>query len=194
MQPTVYCRRFAAWLPIRAAFRYVTQRPWNRIPVNARTVIFNPVRGASLTKDDETSRTTTYISSFVVLVGRMRQIVACLAGGRNKGMAAKAYEMLNQQLAGTGLAVRVPATHYDVPLKEVRAMVERMGGHAVIKVPYANAGAWGVRKGRAPTKQMVFAYTQRRFRRLRSTNHRARRLHGDAPEGARRLSGVCAPV
>jgi len=75
-------------------------------------------------------------------------------------MAAKAYEMLNQQLAGTGLAVRVPATRYDVPLTEVRAMVERMGGHAVIKVPYANAGAWGVEKeGRAPTNATALAHT-----------------------------------
>jgi len=29
--------------PIRAAFRYVTQKPWNRIPVDSRTFIFNGV-------------------------------------------------------------------------------------------------------------------------------------------------------
>lgn len=28
-------------IPIRAAFRYVTQKPWNRIPVNTKTFIFN---------------------------------------------------------------------------------------------------------------------------------------------------------
>lgn len=28
-------------LPIRAAFRYVTQRPWNRIPIQTKTFIFN---------------------------------------------------------------------------------------------------------------------------------------------------------
>lgn len=27
--------------PIRAAFRYVTQKPWNRIPVNSKTFVFN---------------------------------------------------------------------------------------------------------------------------------------------------------
>ncbi len=27
--------------PIRAAFRYVTQKPWNRIPVNSKTFIYN---------------------------------------------------------------------------------------------------------------------------------------------------------
>lgn len=31
------------WLPIRGAFRYVTQRPWNRVPVHTKTIIFNPV-------------------------------------------------------------------------------------------------------------------------------------------------------
>lgn len=28
-------------IPIRAAFRYVTQKPWNRIPVNTKTFIYN---------------------------------------------------------------------------------------------------------------------------------------------------------
>lgn len=28
-------------IPIRAAYRYVTQKPWNRIPVNTKTFIFN---------------------------------------------------------------------------------------------------------------------------------------------------------
>jgi hypothetical protein len=32
-----------AWHPIRAAFRYVTQKPWNRIPIRSRTRILNPV-------------------------------------------------------------------------------------------------------------------------------------------------------
>ncbi len=31
------------WHPIRAAFRYVTQKPWNRIPIRSRTRILNPV-------------------------------------------------------------------------------------------------------------------------------------------------------
>ena len=30
-------------LPIRAAIRYVTQKPWNRIPVGLKTFIYNPV-------------------------------------------------------------------------------------------------------------------------------------------------------
>lgn len=30
-------------IPIRAAFRYVTQKPWNRIPVTSKTFIFNSI-------------------------------------------------------------------------------------------------------------------------------------------------------
>ena len=31
------------WHLIRAAFRYVTQKPWNRIPLNTKTLIVNPI-------------------------------------------------------------------------------------------------------------------------------------------------------
>ncbi|MBC9794657.1 hypothetical protein [Sinomicrobium weinanense] len=31
------------WIPIRAAFRYVTQEPWNRIPVGSKTLLLNPI-------------------------------------------------------------------------------------------------------------------------------------------------------
>ena len=31
------------WHLIRAAFRYVTQKPWNRIPLDTRTLIINPI-------------------------------------------------------------------------------------------------------------------------------------------------------
>ncbi len=33
------------WHPIRAAQRYVTQRPWNRLPINTQTHIMNPILG-----------------------------------------------------------------------------------------------------------------------------------------------------
>ena len=32
------------WHPIRACFRYVTQRPWDRIPMSSKTLILNSVR------------------------------------------------------------------------------------------------------------------------------------------------------
>ena len=97
------------WLPVRAAFRYVTQRPWDRIPLYSKTLLLNPVQ-------------------------------ACLAGGRNKAIAATAYELLNSELAGTGLEIRTPETIRDVSKAEIPLLVRKMGGHAVVKIPYSNAG------------------------------------------------------
>ena len=97
------------WVPLRAAFRYLTQRPWNRLPLRTRTKILNP-------------------------------IVACLAGGRNKMVAAKAYDFYNAELAGYGLHINCPETTWDVSKAEIPLWVERMGGQAVIKIPYSNAG------------------------------------------------------
>ena len=96
-------------VPIRAALRYVTQRPWNRIPTNTRTIITNSV-------------------------------VSCLAGGRNKLVAAKAYDNANVELMACGLEIRTPHTIRDVPLHLLSKWVERLGGFAAIKVPYSNAG------------------------------------------------------
>eukprot|EP01108_Squamamoeba_japonica_P005620 TRINITY_DN4511_c0_g1_i2.p2 TRINITY_DN4511_c0_g1~~TRINITY_DN4511_c0_g1_i2.p2 ORF type:complete len:379 (+),score=191.57 TRINITY_DN4511_c0_g1_i2:43-1179(+) len=98
------------WWPIRAAFRYVTQRPWMRFPVACtKTLVLNPV-------------------------------VACLAGGRNKLTAAKAYEFFNSSHAADALEVCTPKTIRDLSKSEVPFWVESFGGYACIKVPYANAG------------------------------------------------------
>jgi hypothetical protein len=97
------------WIPIRAAFRYVTQRPWNRLPLHTKTRILNPV-------------------------------LACLAGGRNKMVAAKAYDLFNAELEAHGLKINTPETIWDVSKEEVPLWVKKMGGQAVIKVPYSNAG------------------------------------------------------
>lgn len=97
------------WLPLRAVFRYVTQRPWSRLPLSGRTRILNP-------------------------------IVACLAGGRNKMVAAKAYDLFNGELAGSGLRIHAPETIRDVAKVEVPLWVNRWGGQAVVKIPYSNAG------------------------------------------------------
>ncbi len=97
------------WHPIRAAFRYVTQKPWNRIPVATKTLIYNP-------------------------------IIACLAGGRNKLVASKAYDLFNAELKNNGLKIFTPETIMNVNLKEIPLWVNRFGGHAVIKNPYSNAG------------------------------------------------------
>ena len=97
------------WIPIRAAFRYLTQKPWNRLPVNSKTRILNPT-------------------------------IACLAGGRNKMVAAKAYDIFNTELQEHGLKINMPKTIWDVSKNEIPLWVKKLGGHAVIKVPYSNAG------------------------------------------------------
>lgn len=97
------------WHPLRAVFRYLTQKPWNRLPLTSKTKILNP-------------------------------IVACLAGGRNKMVAAKAYDVYNTELESSGLKINTPETIWDVSKDEVPMWVQKMGGQAVIKIPYSNAG------------------------------------------------------
>jgi hypothetical protein len=97
------------WQPMRAAFRYVTQRPWATIPVKAKTRILNPV-------------------------------VACLAGGRNKLVANTAYNLFNAELESSGLQIYVPETIGNVAKPEIPLLTRRFGGHAVVKIPYSNAG------------------------------------------------------
>jgi hypothetical protein len=97
------------WINIRAAFRYVTQKPWNRIPLHSKTKLLNP-------------------------------IISCISGGRNKMIAAKAYDIYNAELEGTGLYIHTPETIWDVSKNEIPLWVRKLGGQAVIKVPYSNAG------------------------------------------------------
>ncbi|ORY46545.1 hypothetical protein BCR33DRAFT_736708 [Rhizoclosmatium globosum] len=73
------------WHPIRACFRYVTQKPWNRFPINSKTIVLN-------------------------------------------------------SLDGSGLSVRIPETIRNVTKGEIPLWLDSMGGHAVLKVPYSNAG------------------------------------------------------
>ena len=96
-------------IPIRAAFRYVTQKPWNRIPTTSKTFIFNST-------------------------------LVCLAGGRNKLLANKAYEIYNADLSNIGLKINMPETIKDVNKLEIPLWVKKFGGKAVIKNPYSNAG------------------------------------------------------
>lgn len=97
------------WHPIRAAFRYVTQRPWNRLPISSKTLILNPS-------------------------------IVCLAGGRNKLLASKAYNSFNKELMDSGLAINTPLTLCDVRKSDIPNSVAKLGGQAVIKIPYSNAG------------------------------------------------------
>lgn len=97
------------FVPIRAAFRYLTQKPWNRLPLQLKTRVLNPT-------------------------------IACLAGGRNKMVAAKAYDIYNTEIQAFGMRINTPQTVWDVKKNEIPLWVQKMGGHAVIKVPYSNAG------------------------------------------------------
>jgi len=119
------------WLPIRAAFRYVTQRPWDRIPMGSKTLVLNSV-------------------------------LVCLAGGRNKMAADKAYEFLNRELAETGLEIRTPETIRDVSKSEIPLWVKSMGGHAVVKIPYSNAGQ-GVYTITSPEELQRFMDAESRY-------------------------------
>ena len=104
-----YIKQDDSWKAMRGLFRYVTQKPWNRIPLHSRTKILNP-------------------------------IVACLAGGRNKMVAAKAYDFYNSEIESYGLKINMPETIWDISKDEIPLWVGKLGGHAVIKVPYSNAG------------------------------------------------------
>lgn len=119
------------WVPIRAALRYVTQRPWNRLPPISRTAILNPA-------------------------------IACLAGGRNKLMAAKAYDLLNAKLARHRLKIHVPDTIWDASMREVPLWIKRMGGIGVVKNPYSNAGQ-GVYTITSPAELDAFMASEQRY-------------------------------
>jgi hypothetical protein len=127
-------RHGGSWIPIRAALRYVTQRPWTRIPPIARSLIFNPV-------------------------------LVCLAGGRNKMLAAKAYDFYNAELFASRLAIHAPETMWDVAREQVPLWVQRMGGVAVVKVPYSNAGQ-GVYTITSPRELEAFMDLTQRYTRF----------------------------
>jgi hypothetical protein len=63
-----------------------------------------------------------------------------LAGGRNKSLAALAYDLYNKELKHHGFQITVPQTFREVSKRDVPAFVEWLGGRAVVKNPYSNAG------------------------------------------------------
>ncbi|KAG4301558.1 hypothetical protein PCK1_002043 [Pneumocystis canis] len=70
----------------------------------------------------------------------LNKVISCLAGGRNKMMAAKAYELFNAEMSGTGLMIRTPETLTNISKNEIPLIISSWGGNAVVKVPYSNAG------------------------------------------------------
>ena len=97
------------WIKLGLVFRYLTQKPWNRLPINSKTKIINPT-------------------------------IVCLAGGRNKMIASKAYSFYNSELLNKNLKIMTPHTIWDVNKNEIPLWVNNMGGKAVVKNPYSNAG------------------------------------------------------
>ena len=96
------------WHPIRACLRYITQKPWKKVPLNTKTIVLNP-------------------------------IISCLAGGRNKIMAAYAYKLFNQEQAKlqSGLSIRLPHSLINVNKKDIPMLLEndtKLDGKAVVKV------------------------------------------------------------
>lgn len=55
-------------------------------------------------------------------------------------MAAKAYEQFNAEWEDKGLRINTPQTVWDVSKEDIPKKVAEMGGQAVVKVPYSNAG------------------------------------------------------
>jgi len=121
-------------VPLRGAVRYVTQRPWTRLPPTSRTVCLNPV-------------------------------LACLAGGRNKLIADLAYQRFNEEMKETGLRIRTPETIREVSLEDVPGWVDRLGGVAVVKDPYSNAGqgVWTITQPAELEAFMAHAHRYGRF-------------------------------
>jgi hypothetical protein len=70
----------------------------------------------------------------------MNGTLPCLSGGRNKLVAAKAYDAFNVELAASGLQIKTPLTIRDVNWEDIPIWYERLGGFCAIKVPYSNAG------------------------------------------------------
>lgn len=111
--------KYDVWHRVRACLRYVTQKPWTKLPVNAKTHVFNP-------------------------------LVACLAGGRNKMLAAVAYQMFNDEQvkragagATAGAIIRQPYSLINVSKRDIPYIVRNdvnLNGRCVIKVPYSNCG------------------------------------------------------
>ncbi len=97
------------WIQLDLVFRYLTQKPWNRLPISSKTKIINPT-------------------------------IVCLAGGRNKLIASKAYSFYNSELQHKNLKIITPHTIWDVNKNEIPLWVENLGGKAVVKIPYSNAG------------------------------------------------------
>ena len=80
-------------------------------------------------------------------------------------LAAKAYDVYNGTAAQSRMHIHVPETIWDVAHAEVPLWVSRMGGVAVIKNPYSNAGQ-GVYTVTSPEELDSFMASEQRYDRF----------------------------
>lgn len=106
--------KFDQWHKLRACLRYVTQKPWTKLPVNTKTVVLNPL--------------------VACLAGGRNKIIASYAYKRfNEEMAARR----------SNLAIRMPYSIINVKKRDIPRLIANdpvLNGKAVIKVPYSNCG------------------------------------------------------
>ena len=102
------------WHKIRACLRYVTQKPWKKLPLNSKTRMINPI--------------------IACLAGGRNKIMA--------SYAYKMFNK-SQRALHTGLEIRMPYSLINVSKRDIPALLsadQRFAGKAVVKVPYGNCG------------------------------------------------------
>lgn len=97
-----------AWHKIRACLRYVTQKPWTKLPVNTKTLVFNPL--------------------VACLAGGRNKIIASYAYEQfNDELNARASNLL----------IRMPYSLINVKKRDIPRLIATdpvLNGKAVIKV------------------------------------------------------------
>ena len=102
------------WHPIRACIRFVTQKPWKKIPIITKTLVINP--------------------TVTCLAGGRNKILGAEAYSNFNRLQAK----LN-----SGLSIKQPFSLLNVEKKDIPDLIledKRFMGKAVVKVPYSNCG------------------------------------------------------
>ena len=106
--------RFDQWHKIRACLRYVTQKPWTKLPINTKTLVLNPL--------------------VACLAGGRNKALASYAYQRfNDELEKKA----------SNLTIRQPYSLINVSKCDIPSIIQNdanFRGKAVIKVPYSNCG------------------------------------------------------
>eukprot|EP00158_Paraphelidium_tribonemae_P007649 Partr_v1_DN28312_c2_g1_i2_m79137 putative NA len=98
-QGLLMIRHHGDWFPIRACFRYVTQKPWTRIPLFSRTLVFNCI--------------------LTCLAGGRNKLMASIAYDEFNQEQSRLH---------SGLCIQYPQTFVNVAKPMVPAIVNQMSG------------------------------------------------------------------